>query len=648
MLHNNKIATKALHCFLCCILVTYSIQTGARDTLVIDKEFKRVNIISYSSYYEDILRTKNIHDILRQDKNQFTPLSQHSNRINFPDNNSAFWIKLIIKNNTALPTRNILQFSFAHMADLQVYQVTANAVEQSKLTGGNHSALERINTSPDYSFLIRLDGFTVKEVYIKATNHQQRRLHAISMLWNEVYYNSESIRHYLIIGICIGIILIYAFVMSVVSLVVPTTINTYFFFYVTNLLIYLVSVYGIGKSYIWTTLPNIHLTITDTTALLQNVFLTMLTQSFFETRKYFTIVHKLLNLSIAFSLLLLAGVFLIDFLNVSINTAKDISFSIIPIYGTLIIGYLAYSAKNVNKYERIGFIVFFSINFLIYLLLVAAYFDVLVDPGSIFIMRLPLFSLETIIFFLVVAYRIFRIQKENSDYKVALSRQQYQQQVREQELQIQTIISTQEVERKRISRDLHDDIGTKLSALKLFISSIADHLNKHLYTQAHVQAAKSEVLIDETMDDIREMLHNLSPAILEEFGVKNAIEVLVNRINEAKSTHFDLVIFGLNFRLSSYYELALYRITQELINNVIKHADAKSAVLQIGYRDEKIMVMIEDNGRGFEVGKQKRGYGFDNLAARITLLNGTMQIDSFPDRGTSVSIEISYNPSENE
>jgi len=121
------------------------------------------------------------------------------------------------------------------------------------------------------------------------------------------------------------------------------------------------------------------------------------------------------------------------------------------------------------------------------------------------------------------------------------------------------------------------------------------------------------------------------------------VEGLVNKINETKQIHFNLIVFGMKQRLQKDYELTLYRITQELINNVLKHAEAKHVSLQIGQRDEKIILMMEDNGKGFNVNGHKDGYGLHNLDARTKLMKGTMTIDSQLGKGTSVLIEIPYN-----
>lgn len=211
-----------------------------------------------------------------------------------------------------------------------------------------------------------------------------------------------------------------------------------------------------------------------------------------------------------------------------------------------------------------------------------------------------------------------------------------------QEAQLRTMIATQEQERKRISRDLHDDVGTKLSALKLFVSTFKNNLQKQNYIETQMLAKSTEELIDETISDVRVMLMNLSPGILEEFGFVTAIEGLVNKLNDTKTMYIKLVIFGVTHRLKKDYELALYRITQELLNNVMKHAGATNVSLQVGYRDEKIILMIEDDGKGFDVTTHKEGYGLKNLDARTKLLQGTMMIDSSPGNGTSVLIEIPY------
>ena len=214
--------------------------------------------------------------------------------------------------------------------------------------------------------------------------------------------------------------------------------------------------------------------------------------------------------------------------------------------------------------------------------------------------------------------------------------------VEKQAAQLKTMIDTQESERKRISRDLHDDIGTKLSALGLFLSSMREKASGNGNAEIRELAQSSEQFIKETVHDLRELLLDLSPSVLEDFGYTTAVEGLINKINQTRLIHFNLVIFGIKERLSKEYELALYRITQELVNNVLKHAEAKKVTLQIGRRDDLLILMIEDDGKGFEIAEHQDGYGLKNLSSRTELLQGKMTIDSAPGKGTSVLIEIPY------
>jgi len=214
---------------------------------------------------------------------------------------------------------------------------------------------------------------------------------------------------------------------------------------------------------------------------------------------------------------------------------------------------------------------------------------------------------------------------------------------KKQAAQLSLMIATQEQERRRISRDLHDDVGTKLSALKLFLSSLYEKAADTNNQEIKKLAASSAQFVTETIKDVRELLLNLSPTVLEEFGYVTAIESLISKINETKQIHFTLVLFGMEQRLKKDHELALYRITQELINNVLKHAEAKNVTLQIGKRNSKIILMIEDDGRGFDITKHKEGYGLSNLHARTKLLLGTITIDSQPGKGTSVLVDIPDN-----
>jgi signal transduction histidine kinase/ligand-binding sensor domain-containing protein len=238
------------------------------------------------------------------------------------------------------------------------------------------------------------------------------------------------------------------------------------------------------------------------------------------------------------------------------------------------------------------------------------------------------------------AYSLLAITMGSVGYVIYHSR--VRQLKKQQAAQISVMVATQEQERKRISRDLHDDVGTKLSALKMFVSSLREKAAMANEKELASLAASSEQFIQEVISDVRSLLLNLSPSVLEEFGFVTAVEVLFSKLNETGHVYFTLAVFEMDRRVQQDYELALYRITQELIHNVLKHAEAKHVSLQVGRRNGKIILMIEDDGKGFEMNTRRGGYGLQNIAARAELMQGLMTVDSKPGKGTSVSIEIPY------
>jgi signal transduction histidine kinase len=210
------------------------------------------------------------------------------------------------------------------------------------------------------------------------------------------------------------------------------------------------------------------------------------------------------------------------------------------------------------------------------------------------------------------------------------------------ELQIKAIVATQEEERKRISRDLHDDVGTKLSAVNLFLSSLTERATRANNEEIKLLAQSSKQILKETMTDVRLILRNLSPLVLEEYGYIAAVTGLANKINETKQVHFCLEVPDTPLQLDKENELMLYRITQELINNVLKHAEAKHVSLVIEKHEKKIVLKIEDDGKGFDVNVLKDGYGLHNLDARTKLMQGSFIINSQLGKGTNIIIEIPY------
>ena len=146
-------------------------------------------------------------------------------------------------------------------------------------------------------------------------------------------------------------------------------------------------------------------------------------------------------------------------------------------------------------------------------------------------------------------------------------------------------------------------------------------------------------------EDLRRIAHNMMPEVLQKLGLVQALKDFCNTINAKDSLQVSLLIYGMEERLNIQTEITLYRIVQELLNNIIKHAKATEAIVQFNRSENHIDITVEDNGSGFVPGKEenKPHAGLDIIKERVSYLNGTISIDSQPGIGTTVMIAFDTN-----
>ena len=199
----------------------------------------------------------------------------------------------------------------------------------------------------------------------------------------------------------------------------------------------------------------------------------------------------------------------------------------------------------------------------------------------------------------------------------------------------------EEVTRKRIGQELHDDIGSMLATVKMYFSSVEDKINS-MQDENKVQYQKANELLDKACIEVRNLSHKMTHPILENFGLKQQLKALAETIDQFGKTKVELATFGFKDGIDPGTEMAIFRMIQEMTTNVIKHAEASKLSIQVNRFDNRINVMVEDNGLGFDLEKLKdhTGIGLKNLATRVEKLNGTLQIDTRLGKGTSIIIDI--------
>ncbi len=237
---------------------------------------------------------------------------------------------------------------------------------------------------------------------------------------------------------------------------------------------------------------------------------------------------------------------------------------------------------------------------------------------------------------LIISFQIYRGRIRKS--KIVLIEAKQEQQI----ISMRSMLEGQEKERTRIARDLHDGLGNLLSSVKASISSLhAEFKTDNINT---IFCATSE-MIDEACSEVRKIAHEMMPQALNKLGLIKALEDLILKANHTYPFKASFQVYGEEKLLEDNANVMLFRIVQELINNIIKYAEADEVLLQLTYSNEWLNLTIEDNGIGFETNEVsvQKGMGLKSIAFRTNYVGGNYEIDSRKGSGTLVSINVPLN-----
>lgn len=204
---------------------------------------------------------------------------------------------------------------------------------------------------------------------------------------------------------------------------------------------------------------------------------------------------------------------------------------------------------------------------------------------------------------------------------------------------LRALVQTQDAERKRIAGDLHDSLGSLLSTVKLRFNGLQDDFEKTIPEKS--DRFKDTIrMLDDAIHELRQISHNMLPVSLRRFGLKAALESFVEQVNASQRLDTRLQILGLERRLPEEVEVAGYRICQELIQNVIKHANASTMNIQVIDHRDSLNIIVEDNGKGMLKKDIANGFGFTTIQAKVDLFRGSFEIDSQPGKGAMILVDL--------
>jgi two-component system, NarL family, sensor kinase len=231
---------------------------------------------------------------------------------------------------------------------------------------------------------------------------------------------------------------------------------------------------------------------------------------------------------------------------------------------------------------------------------------------------------------------------KNYKHKQTLQQQKISELETQQQLTAtEAVLKGEEQERTRLAKDLHDGLGGMLSGIKYSFNTMKGNM---VMTPDNAQAfERSMDMLDSSIKEMRRVAHNMMPEALVKFGLDTALKDFCNEIQQSGALQISYQSIGLeNGIIDQTVGITIYRIVQELINNTMKHAMAKTAIVQVTKSNGQLSVTVEDDGKGFDTAiiNNPVGMGWSNITNRVEFLKGKLDVDSQSGKGTSVHIEI--------
>jgi len=206
---------------------------------------------------------------------------------------------------------------------------------------------------------------------------------------------------------------------------------------------------------------------------------------------------------------------------------------------------------------------------------------------------------------------------------------------------INAIINTEENERKRFAKDLHDGLGPILSTVKMSLSALNERIRD---ASGKVILNNTNHLVNEAISTIKDISNNLSPHVLSNFGLASAISAFTTKINQTKAIQIDFKSNMETQRLENEKEVVIYRAVCELINNSILHSGASRIEIELNKHEKFVTLQFYDNGRGFDTStlrkEDSKGMGLSNIETRVKTEEGVFIMESTPGKGTSALIKM--------
>ncbi len=302
-------------------------------------------------------------------------------------------------------------------------------------------------------------------------------------------------------------------------------------------------------------------------------------------------------------------------------------------------GFFLFFVPIILVLSMVGYYILFKIKSAIkYYIIIGSLVLFITSVSGAFIYYLALLPKEN---YLRDSIFYFGLIVENIFFSLGLGHKQklvFEEKSKQKELGLQAVLEAQEAERGRIARELHDGVVQQIGSVILKSRNILSKLNL-LETEESQQLLKS---LENSNQDLRNISHQMMPRALKELGIIPALNDLLEGSLGLSNIKYSLEHFNIDERLPQKIEVTIYRITQELVNNIIKHSKASEVSVQLFNTNNSSILIVEDNGVGFSTQKDKKGIGLLNISSRLDMVNGDVNFEPSPKSGTLVTIKIPF------
>ena len=611
-----KTCTPGSSMLLLTLLVLTNTSYGQRDTIPVGENFTHHAFPSGLSYFE----SKQIApDSAWRTFKGHSPVVKKLEDDNLGIVSGYFWFSVSIKNTTARHQRLYYVVEHSHLRRLCFYEAVNDTVKLKSETGYQFSFLERAVPHRYFIFPLELSPHETKTLILLVD--QENSLNLPMSLWNQDSFHQRDYVLNLLFGLGLGFVLFCAIFSLIGAILLRQQLFVWYFLYLLSVLFYGFTEPGFSIQFLFPTLTNFGGPLSIHAPIYTFIFLIKFSQALLNTKKSLPLPHRILN----FIFYLMIGMVLADW--ALGETLRTYSFYYLPVvFGVMIVGLvlLVFCGIRTLKINRPIASLYLSASGMV---LMSGLISI---PNTVYGLSVTfrlnpvllgyLFEVFFLSFALIIQYR--QLQRERTALAAQLAEQQQQ--------MYKNYIEGIEKERSRIAGELHDDIGARLSNIKQIVG----------IHQENVEETKQK--IDNLIDDIRRLSHDLALPVAHVSGLRPLVEQLIGDVRKNSTIDFRLNCYDFVERFSATEIQQLYRILQEAIHNIVSHAQATMADIQLfGYENE-IVIVIEDDGKGFEIAEKINGIGLNQMRIRTESLGGRIEINSKPGMGTHILIEMPF------